>query len=124
MDGGKLAERIFTSVSYTGFCDLALEVFRFQYENCGIYHEFADALKRNPFNVGWIEDIPFIPVEFYKSMEVICSGMKPLKEFQSSGTTGSIPGRHLVADPDMYDSSLLKGFSHAYGILQDLLFFL
>jgi len=115
MEGVKLAERIFTIGSRSEFCDLVMEFFRFQYKNCVVYREFADALSRNPGNVRQPEDIPFIPLEFYKSQEIICSGMKPVREFQSSGTTGSAPGRHLLANPLLYDSSLLKGFSHAYG---------
>lgn len=115
MEGGKLAKRVFTVSSHTGFCNLAMEVFRFQYENCLVYREFADALSRTPEMVRQLEEIPFIPVEFYRSREIICSGMKPLLEFRSSGTTSSLPSRHLLADPCLYDSSLLKGFMHAYG---------
>jgi hypothetical protein len=115
MNTETLRERIFTAGNTTGFNELALEIFRFQYENCEVYREFADALSRIPGNVKKIEDIPFIPVEFYKSREVICSGMKPVREFRSSGTSGSIPGRHLLADQLLYNSSLLKGFEYAYG---------
>ena len=114
-EGQKLRDRILVSGSLAGFCDLALEVFRFQYENCPVSREFADALSRNPGNVRKPEEIPFMPVEFFKSRDIICSGMKPLLEFRSSGTTGSIPGRHFLADPALYDTSLLKGFSLAYG---------
>jgi hypothetical protein len=110
-----LRERILTVYNTTGFNELALEVFRFQYENCVVYREFADALSRNPGNVNRVADIPFIPVEFYQTREVICSGMEPVIEFQSSGTTGSMHGRHLLADPDLYDLSLIKGFSQVYG---------
>ncbi len=115
MSAESLRERIFTAADTEGFNELALDIFRFQYENCEVYREFADALSRKPENVKKLEGIPFIPVEFYKSREVICSGMKPVREFRSSGTSGSIPGRHLLADPLLYDSSLLKGFLYAYG---------
>jgi len=114
MEAGKLKERIFLTGSKAEFEDLALEVFRFQYENCMVYREFADAVSRNPGNVSHYTRIPFIPVEFYQSREIICSGLEPVMEFQSSGTTGSVPGRHLVADKELYDISLLKGFTHAY----------
>ncbi len=110
-----LRERIFAVADDEGFRELALEVFRFQYENCLVYREFADALSRTPARVQQIDEIPFIPVEFFKSQEIICSGMKPVREFQSSGTTGSVPSRHFMTHPDLYDTSLLKGFSHTYG---------
>ncbi|MCX6287119.1 MAG: acyl transferase [Bacteroidetes bacterium] len=117
-----LRERIFNVAGGRGISELALEVFRFQYENCEVYHEFADALSRNQGNVRRLEDIPFIPVEFFKSREIICSGMKPLREFQSSGTSGSGPSRHLLADPSFYDISLLKGFATAYGNTSEFTF--
>jgi len=114
MDDGKLKERIFVA-DPGGFTGLALEVFRFQYENCEVYREFADALSRKPDKVRRLEDIPFIPVEFFKSREIIRSGMQVAREFRSSGTTGSVPSRHLVGDTGLYDTSLLKGFSNSYG---------
>ena len=115
MEDIKLREKIFTTLPGDRFRDLVLEVFAFQYGNCRIYREFADALSRNPGNVHKEEDIPFLPVEFFKSQEIICAGMEPMREFHSSGTTGSEPARHLVADTGIYDTSLLKGFSLAYG---------
>ncbi|MCX6280589.1 MAG: acyl transferase [Bacteroidetes bacterium] len=110
-----LRERIFNLSCFGGFNELALEVYSFQYENCMVYREFADALSRKPATVHQPEDIPFMPVEVFRSRPVICSGMKPLRSFQSSGTTGSVPGLHLLANPGIYKESLLKGFSLAYG---------
>lgn len=110
-----LREKIFNIAGGCRFNELALEVYRFQYENCMVYREFADALSRKPVNVHQAEDIPFLPVEVFKSREIICSGMNVMREFRSSGTTASVPGRHLLADPAMYDDSLLKGFTLAYG---------
>jgi len=65
--------------------------------------------------VKQLEDIPFLPVELFKSQEISCSGMPTVREFRSSGTTGSLASRHLLADLLLYDTSLLKGFSHFYG---------
>jgi len=112
---GNLRERIFNVADGAGFADLALDIYRFQYKNCEVYREFADALSRKPERVHQIEEIPFIPVELFKSREVICSGMNPLQEFRSSGTTGSVTSRHLLAHPAIYVTSLLKCFSRAYG---------
>ncbi|MEI7490794.1 MAG: acyl transferase [Bacteroidota bacterium] len=110
-----LRERIFSIACGYGFNELALDVYRFQYKNSLVYREFSDALSRNPVNVCSAEDIPFLPVEVFKSREIICSGMKALTEFRSSGTTASVPARHLLADPTIYDDSLLKGFKLACG---------
>ena len=115
ISAANLRERIFSMAGGCGFNELALDVYRFQYKNCIVYREFSDALSRNLVNVRQAEDIPFIPVEVFKSREIICSGMKALKEFRSSGTTASVRSRHLLADPAIYDDSLLKGFTLAYG---------
>jgi len=110
-----LAERIFSLADGGAFSELAFEVFRLQYTNCAVYREFADALKRVPATVDSLEKIPFIPVEFFRSRDVITAGMPVVREFRSSGTTGSGYSRHLLADTAIYDESLLRGFTYAYG---------
>lgn len=120
---GKLRDRIFEMADGQAFSALAMEVFRFQYENVPVYREFATALNRHPGNVRNIEEIPFIPVEFFKSHEILFSGMKVAREFRSSGTTGSVPSRHLLADMGIYDSSLLNGFAQFYGDPSEVTFF-
>ena len=118
-----LRQRIFELANDQDFQALAMEVFRFQYENVEVYREFAGMLNRHPGSVRSVEDIPFIPVEFFKSRDILCSGRKAVREFRSSGTTGSIPSRHLLADSGFYDTSLLKGFKNAYGDPSEYTFF-
>jgi hypothetical protein len=113
--GKSLAGRIFSAGSGESFSDLALEVYRFQYEHCRVYREFADALYRDPIHVRHVEEIPFLPVEFFRSREVISEDLNPVAEFRSSGTTGTIPSRHLVADTSLYDASLSGSFRRFYG---------
>ncbi|MEI6884794.1 MAG: acyl transferase [Bacteroidota bacterium] len=118
-----LRKRIFELANDQDFKALAMEVFRFQYENVPVYREFAMALNRHPGNIRTIEEIPFIPVEFFKTHEILCSGMKVAREFRSSGTTGSVPSRHLLGDTGIYDISLLNGFSKFYGDPSKFTFF-
>jgi len=113
-DAPKIENLIFTE-SEKDFTAVALEVFRFQYENCDVYRAFADALSVDPERITNLLNIPFIPIEFFKTREVICRGKKVLKVFHSSGTSGTIPSRHLIAAPWIYESSLLRGFCRAYG---------
>ena len=115
MNSRKLTRRIFNIKDGKAFSRCALEVFRFQHEHCDVYRAFTEALSINPDRIAKPEDIPFVPIEFFKTREVICRGKEPLKVFHSSGTTSMSPSRHLVADPGMYEISLLKGFRHAYG---------
>ncbi len=95
--------------------ELALEVFRFQYANTGIYRDYVDALKIKPDNVRSVDQIPFLPIRFFKSHEIKAGDFEPALFFESSGTTGSINSRHLVKDAGVYVESFTKGFELFYG---------
>ena len=97
------------------FDELALEVYRFQFEQVEIYRRFCESLKKAPANVHSAIDIPFLPIEFFKSYEVINQGAKPVKVFESSGTTGTISSKHYVANTAIYERSFLQGFKRFYG---------
>ena len=107
------------SVNDSTFESVALEVYRFQFEQVAIYRLFCESLKRTPATVKQLEDIPFLPIEFFKNYEIIKQGEKAVKIFESSGTTGSIPSRHFVADTGIYETSFLKGFHQFYGAPED-----
>ena len=94
-------------------------MFRFQYENNKVYQEFCDFLKTNPQKVKSLQQIPFLPIQFFKSHEVV-SNTNPIQEtFTSSGTTGIITSKHLVTDVSLYNESYRKGFSEFYGNIED-----
>ena len=98
----------------------ALEVFRFQARHVPVYREYMEALKVDPSKIKEIKKIPFLPIEFFKSREVIAEGQKVESIFESSGTTGSTPSRHHVADLNIYRESFLRGFNTFYGSPEDL----
>lgn len=96
----------------------ALEVFSFQYTNNPVYQKFCDLLNRNPKNTQCIEEIPFLPISFFKTHSVKTNSQKSdIKEliFTSSGTTGSQTSKHYVQDIEWYIQSYLKGFEYFYG---------
>jgi phenylacetate-coenzyme A ligase PaaK-like adenylate-forming protein len=106
-------------VDEENFEALALDVFSFQYENNPVYAAYVQALKINPQSVQAIEQIPFLPIRFFKSHEVTTSLFKPDTVFESSGTSGSINSRHLVKDISLYEESFTKGFEFFYGPVKD-----
>jgi hypothetical protein len=66
-----------------------------------------------------LEQIPFLPIQFFKSHEVL-SNSNPIQEtFVSSGTTGIITSKHLVTDVSLYESSYKNAFSEFYGNIED-----
>jgi len=108
------ATEIFTR-SETDFEETALAVFQFQFEHNPVYQLFAKSLGKIPQTVAGISEIPFLPVEFFKSHRVYCGDENPDLVFTSSGTTGSITSRHEVRDKNLYTESFVRGFIRAYG---------
>ena len=97
------------------FEGLAMQAFYFQYMQNPVYHKFCDLLNIDVGAINYIKDIPFMPVEFFKSHKVICDGKAPEIVFTSSSTTGSVPSSHYVADVSIYDEAFLSGFRKFYG---------
>ncbi|BDB51959.1 acyl transferase [Flavobacterium ammonificans] len=110
---------IFTISNQKQFDKIALKIFRFQYENNLVYREFCDFLKTDVQKVKSIEQIPFLPIQFFKSHSVISSTNPIETTFTSSGTTGMITSKHLVTDLGIYEESYRKGFSQFYGNIED-----
>ena len=97
------------------FCNLALKVFNFQYENNTVYRAYCDILKIEPEKITSIENIPFLPIQFYKTKEIKSTDFEPAAIFESSGTTGSINSIHFVKDLSIYEEGFLKSFRQLYG---------
>ena len=110
-----LAERIFNISTQKDFNEITLEVFSYQFQHNPVYREFCQLLKRNPRNVSTVEEIPFLPIEFFKKKKVISSEKTPEIIFTSSGTTGSATSKHYVTDLNVYEKSFLKAFEIFYG---------
>ena len=110
---------IFTISSQKQFEKIALKVFRFQYENNLVYNEFCTHLGVEKHAVKSLEQIPFLPIQFFKSHTIV-SNENPIQEiFTSSGTTGIITSKHLVTDVSLYEESYRKGFAQFYGNIED-----
>ncbi|MBK5212587.1 MAG: acyl transferase [Flavobacteriaceae bacterium] len=123
-----LETELFNIKSNEDFKRIALEVFRFQYENVPVYRQFCNLLNTNIFEVKNLENIPFLPIQFFKSHRVIAENLPALLRrvnrqaglseeltFASSGTTGSSASKHYVAKLKLYEKSFLKSFQNQYG---------
>ena len=111
--------KIFEIKTSNQFNKLALEIFNFQYDNNPIYQKFCNYLGKSRSNVHAVEDIPYLPIEFFKSKKVIAKNQKPQIVFESSGTTGQLVSKHYVASLTLYIKSYLKTFEHFYGNIED-----
>ncbi|HRG18546.1 MAG TPA: acyl transferase [Flavobacterium lutivivi] len=112
-------QNIFTISSQKEFEKIALKVFRHQHENNKVYREFCDFLNTDVQKVKSLEKIPFLPIQFFKSRDVLSSQDKIQETFTSSGTTGMITSQHLVTDVSLYEQSYRLAFSNFYGNIQD-----
>lgn len=110
---------IFNVQSEKDFETLTLQVFKFQFENNAVYRSFCDLLYKHPGDITSIKDIPFLPIQFFKSHKVLSSQNKIEQTFSSSGTTGSATSKHHVTDLSIYENSFQKGFEQFYGNIED-----
>ncbi|SHF95299.1 Acyl-protein synthetase, LuxE [Flavobacterium segetis] len=110
---------IFSVSSQKQFEKIALKIFRFQFENNLVYREFCDFLKTDPQKVKTLQQIPFLPIQFFKSHDVVSNNNDIQEVFSSSGTTGIITSKHLVTDVSLYEESYRHGFSQFYGNIED-----
>ncbi len=97
------------------FENLALQAFNYQFDHIEIYQSYCRLRGIDPAKINTIEQIPFLPVEFFKNHRIIPERLGSQLIFTSSGTTGTINSRHYVASREVYHASLLKGFQHFYG---------
>ena len=107
-------ERIF-NIDTKNFEGVCLDVFKFQYDKVNIYRRYCDLLKKNPGNVASYHSIPFIPISFFKSHEIVADNEEAQVTFESSGTTGLQTSRHFVMDAALYERSFTAGFKLFYG---------
>ena len=106
---------IFSIATQADFDRMTLEVFRFQAEACTPYREYLELLGIDPAAVECPKQIPFLPIELFKSHRVYCGSNPPQQIFTSSSTTGQTPSRHYVADLRIYEEAFTRSFELFYG---------
>lgn len=112
-------EAIFQINSKKEFEKITLKVFRHQYDNNLVYQQFCNFLKKDKNNVKSVLEIPFLPIQFFKTHEILSSEDPVQTTFKSSGTTGMQTSKHLVTDVSWYEESYRLAFSEFYGNIED-----
>lgn len=92
-----------------------MDLYAEQYKNNPIYHQFCILIRKEPTAVHSVEDIPFLPIAFFKSHLVQSGSWNPQTEFRSSGSTSDTTSRHVVKDLAWYQEITDWGFTEAFG---------
>ena len=101
------------------FDSLALEVFKYQAEHNLVYKKYLQCLNIEVNKIMKIEQIPFLPIELFKTQTIISGENNIIITFESSGTTGQNTSQHHVKDPDFYVEIAEQIFEKFYGKLSD-----
>jgi phenylacetate-coenzyme A ligase PaaK-like adenylate-forming protein len=112
-------QQVFSISNEKQFADISLQVFRYQAQNCTVYREFIANLKIDPLLVNSVENIPFLPISFFKSHDVISNADNVQQTFTSSGTTGTVNSKHMVTDVSWYEESFRRAFELFYGDIKN-----
>jgi len=110
--------RIFDNHSEASFQKLALEIFHFQAANNLVYKHYIHHLGINPNEINKLNQIPYLPIELFKTEEVITIPNNKVVTYMSSGT-GGVQSQHIIHDIRIYEESFIKGFEHFYGDIKD-----
>lgn len=112
-------EQIFALKDNVAFEKAALAVFYHQAKNCTVYNQFIHHLGIESEKITTFRQIPFLPISFFKSHEVISNSAPPQIVFSSSGTTGQAQSKHVVTDVEVYERSFNQAFEQFYGPIKD-----
>jgi hypothetical protein len=115
-----LENAIFSCENNDDFEAIALRIFEFQYQNCSVYKEFCDNL--GVTNPTCLDEIPFLPISFFKTHKIISKGLEPKLIFKSSGTTGQVRSNHFIANPNIYQRSFSMTFEKLMGEIKGNVF--
>ena len=115
MNAFKSFEQILQELNETTFNSIALEVFKFQAQNNELYKKYLSFLGTNTNDIKCINDVPFLPISFFKSHAILSGVWSPEKIFKSSGTTGFNESNHLVKNHSFYLKHALHLFETEFG---------
>jgi len=103
----------------SNFLRTALSLMAYQASNNAVYSEWIRSMKLQLDSVECLEQIPFLPIHFYKTFAIYSGTECPKFYFESSGTTQDIVSKHFVKDLMVYEQSFIQCFEQFYGAPKD-----
>lgn len=96
-----------------------MQVWEYQYYYNGLYRSFCHLIGKTPDNVRHLDDIPFLPIVFFRDQEITTGDWSAEQIFRSSGTTGMQRSQHYIRDLAWYHSICELSFPVEWGGPQD-----
>ena len=118
-----ISNKIFNIQNNLEFNEVAFEIFHYQYQHNKLYKSFTDHICKNIHKINNTIEIPFLPIEFFKTKKITALDSGSSRVFLSSGTTGATRSKHCINDLELYHRSFLKCFSLFYGSPSDYTIF-
>ena len=119
MNTAKILKKRVLTLLPEQFEDLAMDIFRYQAKANEVYQRYLQCLGIEEDSIKNTQQIPFLPIEFFKTKHILSGGVSPKIIFESSGTTGQNTSQHAVADPDFYLQLSQQIFERLYGSLKN-----
>lgn len=101
------------------FKEAAFHTFEYQYENCAVYRAYCDLINQPVGSISKLEDIPCLPISFFKNREIKCGAKPTATVFRSSGTTATQTSQHFISDLKLYEWSFRTAFKRLYGRIEE-----
>ena len=111
----------FKIISEKDFKEKAITLFKHQFKNNLIYNQYCKLLKIKSKDIKELNQIPFLPIQFFKTHKVVSTKKKTTHIFKSSGTIG-IKSKNYVSDINTYIESFRESFKIFYGPVEDYIF--
>jgi phenylacetate-coenzyme A ligase PaaK-like adenylate-forming protein len=118
MDINNLRDAIF-KVDKPGFEALAMLLFHYQSVHCEVYKRYLNHLQVDSSKITNSEDIPYLPIQFFKDFEIKTNQFQEDQTFVSSSTTGIGVSKHFVKDIQVYKNAFTTCFDIAFGNYRD-----
>ena len=109
------SDKIIAIANEEEFSECALEVFRFQAQRCAPYKQYIELLGFDHRQIESVEQIPFLPIELFKTHDIYCGEEPPQKIFTSSNTGSTVASRHMMSDLKIYEQAFFTSFEQFYG---------
>lgn len=110
------------SINELNFSDEAFKMAEWHYKQNEVYKKWCDLIHKKPLFVNNYNDylaIPFLPIAFFKTHQLLTNNRSVDIVFESSGTTKTNLSKHFVSDLSIYEKSFIAGFEAVFGSINN-----